>query len=164
LSFQQVPPSASPRAAFGAVFDWQNFAEGVKRFTPPRPAAEYILLVYAGNFVAWEAAMQRFNGGTSNLAGRGSALAWCPVKANLRSFVIGAAAAIIALLREWREREQQRRGLSVLGARDLADMRVPTSLVADELRRWPWQPPSPQWQHLEAEREAAHNGAGRQAP
>jgi uncharacterized protein YjiS (DUF1127 family) len=136
----------------------------VKRFTPPRPAAEYVLLVYAGNFVAWEAAMQRFNGGTSILARRGSALAWRPVQANLRSFVVGAAAAIIALLREWREREQQRRGLSVLGARDLADLRVPTSLVADELRRWPWQPPSPQWQHLEAEREAARNGTGRQAP
>jgi uncharacterized protein YjiS (DUF1127 family) len=121
------------------------------------------LLVYAGNFVAWEAAMQKFNGGTSILAGRGSALAWRPVQANLRSFAVSAGATIIAVLREWRERDRQRRGLSVLGARDLADLRVPASLVADELRRWPWQSPSPQWQHLEAEREAARNSAG-QAP
>ncbi len=108
--------------------------------------------------------MQRFSGGSSNLARHGSALASRPVQANPRSLAVSAGAAIIALLREWRERDQQRRGLSVLGARDLADLRVPTSLVADELRRWPWQPPSPQWQHLEAEREAARNGAGRQAP
>jgi uncharacterized protein YjiS (DUF1127 family) len=54
-------------------------------------------------------------------------------------------AVILGCLRRWRERDRQRRELSLLNARDFADLAVPPSLVADELRRWPWQGPSPQW-------------------
>lgn len=32
-----------------------------------------------------------------------------------------------------------------MSARDFRDLKVPPGLVAEELRRWPWQGPSPQW-------------------
>lgn len=45
----------------------------------------------------------------------------------------------------WRERARQRRALAVLRTRDFGDLSVPGSLLADELRRCPWQRFSAQW-------------------
>jgi hypothetical protein len=53
--------------------------------------------------------------------------------------------AALGLLRAWWERVGFRRELSLMSARDFGDRKVPPSLVADELRRWPWKEPSPQW-------------------
>lgn len=53
--------------------------------------------------------------------------------------------AALGRLRSWREREGFRRQLASMSARDFRDLKVPPSLVADELRRWPWQKPTPQW-------------------
>jgi hypothetical protein len=141
----------------GTVFDWQILLRSCEPLHTTTTGSR--IRSYAGYFMAQEAAMQKSNGLTSILGGRVLALLWRPAQADVRSFVVGAGAPIIALLRQWCERHRQRRGLSVLGAHDLADLRVPTSLAADELRRWPWQPPSPQWQRLEADRQAARDGA-----
>ena len=60
--------------------------------------------------------------------------------------------AIRLCLRDWRERERQRRELSMLSDRDFAGLRVPRMLVAQEVRKWPWQKWHPQWEELEAQR------------
>jgi uncharacterized protein YjiS (DUF1127 family) len=55
------------------------------------------------------------------------------------------AVAALDRMRRWRARERFRGELSSLSSRDFGDLAVPPSLIADELRRWPWQEPSAQW-------------------
>jgi uncharacterized protein YjiS (DUF1127 family) len=45
----------------------------------------------------------------------------------------------------WRERARYRWELSQMSARDFGDLPVPSSLMREEVRRWPWQKPSSQW-------------------
>jgi uncharacterized protein YjiS (DUF1127 family) len=54
-------------------------------------------------------------------------------------------AGLPAMLRRWIERNRERAELAAMSARDFGDLAVPDSLIRDELRRWPWQPSSPQW-------------------
>jgi anti-sigma factor ChrR (cupin superfamily) len=44
--------------------------------------------------------------------------------------------------------ERQRRELTQMGGRDFGDLTIPSSLIRDELRRWPWQKSSPQWDEV----------------
>ena len=67
-------------------------------------------------------------------------------KATARS--LGAWAAVVRLLRSWRDRELQRRELSTMSARDFGDLAVPRSLASEEMRRWPWQKSSEQWSQI----------------
>jgi solute carrier family 10 (sodium/bile acid cotransporter), member 7 len=60
----------------------------------------------------------------------------------------GWGGAIVRVLRDWRERERQRRELSQLRPRDFGDLVVPPSLAVEESRHWPWQKSSPQWRTI----------------
>lgn len=71
----------------------------------------------------------------------------------------GWGAAILRTLRQWRERERQRREMSMLTERDFGDLALPPSLVRDELRRWPWQKPSPQWAEIGVRSRSGPDGA-----
>jgi hypothetical protein len=55
-------------------------------------------------------------------------------------------------VREWllrcQERGRLRRELARMCARDFGDLAVPQNLITEELRRWPWQEPSPQWEAI----------------
>jgi uncharacterized protein YjiS (DUF1127 family) len=62
-------------------------------------------------------------------------------------------AGLLAILRRWAERERERRQLAAMSARDFGDLGVPESLIRDELRRWPWQPTSPQWRAVAGTRQ-----------
>jgi uncharacterized protein YjiS (DUF1127 family) len=63
-----------------------------------------------------------------------------------------AGAAVVQLLRLWRERHRQRRELTMLPIADLPDTGVPRDLVLHEAKKWPWQAFHPQ---LEGFEEAA---------
>jgi hypothetical protein len=67
-------------------------------------------------------------------------------------------AKVVWHLRIWRDRQLDRRELSMMSARDFGDLPVPASVIADETRRWPWQTPSPQWSEVYADRRSAGNG------
>lgn len=60
---------------------------------------------------------------------------------------------ILAFLRTWRESAHERRALAERSACDLVDFGVPPCMAAAETRRWPWQPPSRDWQSLQGERQ-----------
>jgi uncharacterized protein YjiS (DUF1127 family) len=60
----------------------------------------------------------------------------------------GSAAHVARVFRGWRERERQRRELAQMSALDFGDITVPPCLQRDEVRRWPWQRPSAQWEEL----------------
>src|SRR3984893_880857 len=47
--------------------------------------------------------------------------------------------------RAWAERDRHRRELITMHASSLGDLALPQSLVADEVRRWPWEKDSAQW-------------------
>lgn len=64
-----------------------------------------------------------------------------PKPSSRRDIAIG----LFDRLRCWRQRQQFRRELRSMSARDFSALKVPPSLVAAELRRWSWQKPSPQW-------------------
>jgi len=48
--------------------------------------------------------------------------------------------AVFRHFARWRERERLRRELAGMCSRDFGDLAVPPGLIADEKRRWPWQP------------------------
>ena len=56
---------------------------------------------------------------------------------------------LTTMLGAWWRRERERRELAAMNPRDFGDLTVPPSLVSDELRRWPWQRPSPQWGQID---------------
>ena len=58
-------------------------------------------------------------------------------------------------LSRWRERMRQRRELSALSERALADLGIPLGLAAYEAGRWPWQRISAEWQALDRVRRTA---------
>lgn len=58
-------------------------------------------------------------------------------------------------LRDWGQRERRRREFSMLSDRDFAELRVPKMLMAEEVRKWPWQKWHPRWEELEARRREA---------
>lgn len=64
-----------------------------------------------------------------------------PEASSLRDIAI----SVFGRLRCWKQRQQFRRELRTMSARDFSVLRVPPSLVTGELRRWPWQKPNPQW-------------------
>lgn len=64
--------------------------------------------------------------------------------------------SVFGQLRCWIRRKQSRREVASMSARDFRDLKVPPSLVADELRRWPWQGPSPQWRTVGAKWSTAN--------
>jgi uncharacterized protein YjiS (DUF1127 family) len=68
--------------------------------------------------------------------------------------------ALARLLREWQQRERERRELAALRGRDFGDLAVPPSLVVDEVRRWPWQKSSPQWSEVGAKHQGGDPGNG----
>jgi uncharacterized protein YjiS (DUF1127 family) len=64
-----------------------------------------------------------------------------------------AFATVIGLLRVWRQRQRERRELSLMSGQDFGDLAIPPSLVTEEVRRWPWQKSSPQWSEVATGRE-----------
>ncbi|HZT90007.1 MAG TPA: hypothetical protein VFA12_18695 [Stellaceae bacterium] len=56
--------------------------------------------------------------------------------------------ALFKWLRRLRERNRLRGELTSMRTRDFGDLKVPPGLIVSEVRRWPWQPPAPQWQTL----------------
>ncbi|HXO01628.1 MAG TPA: hypothetical protein VN900_06190 [Stellaceae bacterium] len=72
----------------------------------------------------------------------------------------GQLARLVGMLRAWRRRERERRELAAMGRRDFGDLTVPPSLVADEVRRWPWQKPSLQWGQIETRSRRGDEGQG----
>jgi hypothetical protein len=63
---------------------------------------------------------------------------------------------ILRLVGRWRERERLRLDLSLMRPGDFGDLAVPPSLVVDEIRKWPWQKWSPNWDEI---RSAVSRGA-----
>jgi uncharacterized protein YjiS (DUF1127 family) len=63
-----------------------------------------------------------------------------------------------AILRRWIERNRERAELAAMSARDFGDLAVPDSLIRSEVRRWPWQEPSPQWRALRVARRDSDLG------
>ena len=62
--------------------------------------------------------------------------------------------AFFTILNAWYRRERERRYLSAMRRRDFGDLAVPPGLILDEVRRWPWQEASPQWDGVAAPRSA----------
>ena|SRR5690348_7069208 len=83
------------------------------------------------------------------------------IRAAARSNVTTASKGLVRLLRNWWRRELQRRELSMLSPRDFGDLAVPQSLVAEEIRRWPWQNSSQQWGQITHKRSDPYDGSGR---
>jgi hypothetical protein len=108
------------------------------------------------NVLRYQQCMQKFNGRATTEAGRSVGITSAPVSETGQRQRIAAA---LALLRSWREHGDARRELSTLSARDFRALKVPPGLVSDELRRWPWQGPSPQWRTVGA-KWSALNGDG----
>jgi uncharacterized protein YjiS (DUF1127 family) len=75
------------------------------------------------------------------------------MEAIARGRISGVWTAFVRLLRTWRERHLERRNLSLMSGRDLADLRIPPGMAAAEASRWLWQQPSPGWQSLQKERQ-----------
>jgi hypothetical protein len=59
--------------------------------------------------------------------------------------IAASAAPVRLLVQNWREREALRRELSSMSGGDFGDLKIASSLMRDEARRWPWQQASPQW-------------------
>lgn len=57
-------------------------------------------------------------------------------------------AALLRVMGDWCERERQRRELSMMSKRDFGDLPVSPGAVRDEVGRWPWQKPNPQWSEV----------------
>lgn len=64
-----------------------------------------------------------------------------------KRFAVGAA--IVQLLRLWRERHRRREELAMLADADLRDTGVSRDLIAHEAKKWPWQAFHPQLQTVE---------------
>ena len=79
------------------------------------------------------------------------------MEAIARGHISGVWTAFVRLLRTWRERQRERRELSLMLPRDFGDLPVPPGLIADEIRRWPWQKASQEWS------EVARDRSGRNA-
>ena len=52
-------------------------------------------------------------------------------------------------VRLWCARHHARRELGMLSVADLKDARLPSDLVAFEVRKWPWQKWHPQWEEMD---------------
>jgi hypothetical protein len=101
----------------------------------------------------WQSAQGRRGVATADAGGPVSNRASRPLSA--RS-VSNGIAAVRGRLRCWWERVELRRELSSMSVRDFGDVKVPPSLTADEVRRWPWQGSSPQWRAAASGRAAAY--------
>jgi hypothetical protein len=68
--------------------------------------------------------------------------------------------AVLRQLARWRERERLRRELAGMRGRDFGDLAIPTGLIEDERRRWPWQEWSSEWSVIALSRKALDNREG----
>jgi uncharacterized protein YjiS (DUF1127 family) len=62
--------------------------------------------------------------------------------------------SLLCVFRRWHRREQQRRELAMMSGRDFGDLPVPTGLIRQEQRRWPWQPWTQGWRAIREDRNA----------
>jgi len=68
--------------------------------------------------------------------------------------------AVLRRLARWRERERLRRELAGMRGRDFGDLAIPTGLIEDETRRWPWQEWSSEWSVIALPRKALDDQEG----
>lgn len=62
---------------------------------------------------------------------------------------------------QWSERMEERREIAKMSARDMRGLAIPSDIVKEERRRWPWQSMSDRWDTLAASRAALIAAASR---
>jgi hypothetical protein len=71
----------------------------------------------------------------------------------MRNAHIALALSTLRLIfAQWSERVAERREIAKMSARDMRDLAIPSDIVVDECRRWPWQSMSDGWDALAATR------------
>jgi uncharacterized protein YjiS (DUF1127 family) len=71
----------------------------------------------------------------------------------MRNAHIALALSTLRLIfAQWSERVAERREIAKMSARDMRDLAIPSDIVEDECRRWPWQTMSDGWDALAATR------------